>query len=176
MTHDPDTTHGGVEPQAVAWMKCVACGTPAPTVPSTHGGCPNCGGHEWTGTFNVGAPASAIAQLKTENAALRAEVARWQEDSMRQAATINRMAAAAEDRNKVDAVREAFHQSELASLKAAAVPHAWVCGCGHPNGLNLADCAVCGRQAGAQKTIGEPFNHVEILYAAAPSQPLGGGK
>jgi len=50
-------------------------------------------------------------------AALTAEVERWKEDSMRQAATINRLAAAAEDRNEVDKNREKMHAEDLANLR-----------------------------------------------------------
>ena len=51
-------------------------------------------------------------------AALTAERDRWQQDSMTQAATINRMAAAAEDRNAVDQAREQLHAEDLAAQAA----------------------------------------------------------
>ena len=44
---------------------------------------------------------------------------RWQQDSMRQAATINRLAAAAEDRNEVDLHRQAWTEARIAALEAA---------------------------------------------------------
>jgi chromosome segregation ATPase len=50
--------------------------------------------------------------------ALAADRDRWQEDSMRQAATINRLAAAAEDRNEVDAKRRELHEADLRALAA----------------------------------------------------------
>jgi hypothetical protein len=50
--------------------------------------------------------------------ALVADRDRWQEDSMRQAATINRLAAAAEDRNEVDAKRRELHEADLRALTA----------------------------------------------------------
>jgi hypothetical protein len=51
--------------------------------------------------------------LADKLAAMTKERDRWQEDSMRQAATINRMSAAAEDRNEVDQLRHAEHEKEL---------------------------------------------------------------
>lgn len=51
---------------------------------------------------------------------IEADRDRWREDSMRQAETIKRMAEAAEDRNKVDAIRAKIHEAELVALKSEA--------------------------------------------------------
>lgn len=79
---------------------------------------------EWSNNFGmdhaVEEITDAVNVLKTALAASQARVAeleaerdRWREDSMRQADTINRLAAAAEDRNQVDAEREKLHRAEL---------------------------------------------------------------
>ncbi len=60
------------------------------------------------------------AELKEQLTRIQSDRDRWQEDSMRQAATINRLAAAAEDRNRVDESRELLHQSELTAALARA--------------------------------------------------------
>jgi predicted nucleic acid-binding Zn-ribbon protein len=57
-----------------------------------------------------------VAALKDQLATMTKERDRWQEDSMRQAATINRMSAATEDRNEVDQLRHAEHEKELAAM------------------------------------------------------------
>jgi hypothetical protein len=57
-----------------------------------------------------------LESLRAQVAALTEERDRWQEDSMRQAATINRMFAATEDRNEVDRLRHAEHEKELATM------------------------------------------------------------
>ena len=62
------------------------------------------------------------AEMRAREAAER-ERDRWQEDSMRQAHTINRMAAAAEDRNEVDAKRHAYTEARIAQLEAALRKH-----------------------------------------------------
>ncbi len=51
-------------------------------------------------------------------AAMTQERDRWMEDSQRQSRTIQRLADAAEDRNKVDAARAVLHAEELAALEA----------------------------------------------------------
>jgi hypothetical protein len=56
-------------------------------------------------------------RLARDLAAMTKERDRWQEDSMRQAATINRMSAATEDRNEVDQFRHAEHEKELAAAQ-----------------------------------------------------------
>jgi hypothetical protein len=47
---------------------------------------------------------------------ITAERDRWMEDSQRQTKTIQRLADAVEDRNKVDVNREAFHAEQLAAM------------------------------------------------------------
>jgi TPP-dependent trihydroxycyclohexane-1,2-dione (THcHDO) dehydratase len=59
-----------------------------------------------------------LESLRAQVAALTNERDRWREDSMRQAATINRMSAAAEDRDEVDQLRHAEHEKELAAAQA----------------------------------------------------------
>jgi cell division protein ZapA (FtsZ GTPase activity inhibitor) len=59
--------------------------------------------------------------LERELIALRAELSRWQEDSMRQAATINRMHEAALDRDKVDEIRAKHTASDLSEARAKAL-------------------------------------------------------
>lgn len=59
-----------------------------------------------------------VQRMQREINAERAEAARWREDSLRQAATIQRLGAAAEDRNEVDAARARAHLSDLAALEA----------------------------------------------------------
>ncbi len=56
-------------------------------------------------------------QLREQLAAVTQERDRWMEDSQRQSRTIQRLADAAEDRNKVDAARAALHAEELAAMK-----------------------------------------------------------
>jgi hypothetical protein len=56
--------------------------------------------------------------LADKLAAMTKERDRWQEDSMRQAATINRISAAAEDRNEVDQLRHAEHEKYIAAAQA----------------------------------------------------------
>jgi len=43
----------------------------------------------------------------------------------------------------------------------------WTCGCGHPNGINLANCAGCGRPPHDDKDWGP--NPIGYIYPAAPS-------
>ena len=62
---------------------------------------------------------TALAEMTRRAEAAERERDRWQEDSMRQAQTINRMAAAAEDRNEVDANRHAYTEARIAQLEAA---------------------------------------------------------
>ena len=63
--------------------------------------------------------AQELDERNAKITALTLERDRWQEDSMRQAATINRMFAATEDRNEVDQLRHAEHEKELAAAQAA---------------------------------------------------------
>jgi urease accessory protein UreF len=58
------------------------------------------------------------AILTAELERVTAERDRWMEDSMRQTHTINRLAAAIEDRNKVDAIRHADYVATLAAAEA----------------------------------------------------------
>lgn len=67
-----------------------------------------------------------------------------------------------------------FLLAEIDRLSAAPAPVAfrrvtavgWYCSCGHPNGINLAECACCSRRPGG------PENPIETIYApdAAPVQ------
>lgn len=60
------------------------------------------------------------SELSTERGAresLVLERDRWQEDSLRQAKTIDRLGKAAEDRNEVDAAREKLHSEEISDLR-----------------------------------------------------------
>lgn len=38
------------------------------------------------------------------------------------------------------------------------VPIGWYCACGHPNGINLGECACCTRRPGG------PENPIEVIY------------
>lgn len=66
-------------------------------------------------------PAPDAAALRAEGwedgIDVRAELRRWREDSMEQARAINRLVAAALDRNEVDAARENLHAEDVAAAK-----------------------------------------------------------
>ena len=61
-----------------------------------------------------------IATLRAENERVAGERDRWREDSMRQAATINRLAAAADDRNKFDEINNRVHQADIVASQSQA--------------------------------------------------------
>lgn len=58
--------------------------------------------------------------MRDQRDADQVERDRWQEDSQRQAATIARLAKAAEDRNEVDAARHKMHEDELHAAREEA--------------------------------------------------------
>ena len=66
----------------------------------------------------IGCPIPGACVTVAEIERLRKERDHWQQDSIEQAKAINRLAKAAEDRNKVDASREQWHAEQLAASAA----------------------------------------------------------
>jgi hypothetical protein len=69
---------------------------------------------------------------------------------------------------------QAYALDNVAADRAAASaepPQAigWMCGCGHPNGINLANCAGCGRPPHDDPDWGP--NSVGYIYPAAAPSP-----
>ncbi len=59
-----------------------------------------------------------VKELEFAMVNTHAECERWKEDSHEQAKAIQRMSAAATDRNEVDMIREKYHQEDLANERA----------------------------------------------------------
>ena len=47
----------------------------------------------------------------------------------------------------------------------SGIPAGWYCGCGHPNGINLSECAACGRRPGG------PENPIEVFHVGSVVSP-----